>query len=59
MEGSCANGKYAVEENQQRLILRYIFGKEPTTPFCEYSECLSNVWEGLLLGKVVGTGRGT
>jgi len=56
MEGSCADGKYAVEENQQRLILRCVFGKEPTTPFGEYSECLSNVWEGLLLGKIVGTG---
>jgi hypothetical protein len=56
MEGSCANGKYAVEENQQLLILRYVFGKEPTTPFCEYSECLSNAWEGLLLGEIVRTG---
>jgi len=52
MESSRANGKYAVEENQQRLILRYVFVKEPT-------ECLSNVWEGLLLREIVGTGWGT
>lgn len=59
MEGSCANGKYAVEKYQQRLITRYVLGKEPITPFCKNFECLSNVWERLPLGEIVGSARGT
>jgi hypothetical protein len=59
VEGSCANVKYAAQKYQQQLITRYVSGKEPITPFFKNSECLSNVWEGLLLGEIVGTGLGT